>query len=198
MSTEGTWTASTQPHSHIPSEKSAGKRLLFLNCSGIPVALHAAPFVVPREVSLIYGTAGVCAGLAFHFEVSSFVSRWSWSLCAPKASCYGVAVTKRCHSCPSSCTFSHIRLVLQLDCVFCCPMDWQILSSLPPPHQQWSCFCSQKYVLENLQQLCLSWVYRVFSFDQASLEPGLQPCSGRCCLSHGQDKTVQGKAWERM
>lgn len=58
---EGTWTASTQPHSHIPTETSTGKRLLFLNCSGIPVALHTASFAVPREFSLIYDTAwGTC------------------------------------------------------------------------------------------------------------------------------------------
>lgn len=135
---------------------------------------------------------GVHAGLALHLEVPSFPSCWSW-LCGPKASCCDVAVTKKCHSWPSSATFSHVRLVLQLGCVFCCPIDWQSLFSLSPVHQQWSCCCSQKFVLEKLQQVCLSWVFQVFSFDQASPEHDLQPQLGGCCLPRGQDKT-KGKA----
>lgn len=90
---EGTWTASTQPHSHIPSERSTGKRLLFLNCSGIPVALHAAPFAVPRELSLIYGTAGGMCWPCFSFGGATSFSCWSWPLCGPKASCYDVKST---------------------------------------------------------------------------------------------------------
>lgn len=90
---------STQPHSHIPSERSTGKRLLFLNCSGMPVALHLQ---YPENSVWFIVLQGICAGLAFHLEVPSFVSCMSWPLCGPKVSCYGVAVTKKCHSCPSS------------------------------------------------------------------------------------------------
>lgn len=62
---EGTWTISIQPHSHIPSEKPTGKRLLFLHCSLIPVALHTVSSAIPREFSLIYGAVWYILVLLF-------------------------------------------------------------------------------------------------------------------------------------
>lgn len=65
----------------------------------MPVALHLR---YPENSVWFMVLQGICAGLAFHLEVPSFVSCTSWPLCGPKVSCYGVAVTKQCHSCPSS------------------------------------------------------------------------------------------------
>ena len=117
--------------------------------------------------------------------------------CGPKTSCYDMAVTRKCQSCSSSPTLNHIRLVLQQDCPFYCPIDKQILSSLSPVHSSGPAVAARNCCLEKQQQLCLSRVCQVFSFHQASPELDSHPQVQRCCLSHRLEQNCPRKSMRK-
>lgn len=132
---------------------------------------------------------GVCAGLAFHLEVPSPASCWSWPLCGPKASCYDVKSAPLAPFLPPSPTSGLFY-------------SFTVLSAAPgisrsSPLSHLSTSHGPVVAPRNLcWKSCNSSVSPGCIKSSPLTQPAhdLQPWLGRCCLPRGKDKTFQGKA----